>query len=906
MPRAPDARSANSDKALAAYRGRHAQADVIVCGCGPSLRELVPRDDTINIGVNDVGRLFDPTYLVIINPRTQFKNDRFKYVERSNARALFTQLDLGKVGPPVIRFKLGRYGGVDLDGETLHYTQNSPYVAVCLAAHMGAARIGLIGVDFTDDHFFGRTGRHPLAGRLREIDAQYGRMASALSRRGVELVNLSPISRLTSLRRMRIESSGTWQHVEAAAPTPMPTREPLRLVTKTMQRNEAMKVSIDKYAPGMVADLLDRLAKSAKQLGYDVVRQVRRAGHDRNAIAIVWNGRNHAAKGPTLYCEHGWLPRSAYQISPRGINADSHLAPFAWDGAALTPEQSDALDAHIAAIKSASFSGYYQYMQAGKGEVELPSQFLLVPLQIELDTNIVRHAPRWLRSMQALVDYVARINPPWPVIFKQHPADGRRHNQQLRLRARRKIDSIWPHSKGNIHQLLKSPGCRGILTINSNVAHDGLLWDVPAIVLGRNVWPSSGAVTPFLTEVPPNWARLAASVTDPAAIACRRAYAHYLMSNQWTLEDAADSERVAALLKNAVAGKATAVPAFATRTRVVKPSFALHSQRTNAASARPLINVVASDKGWLFESWKHRYAALQRSDLRIAATDRPVRNADAWIFIRAREAALTPDPSRTLVQIHDLAHGGIYQRGGERSAVRDCAALSLTHARQREILQASGIDVGGRSIVVRSVGWSAGTARAPAADDTRGSSMRIAWLGRPSPCRDGSDASQLQMFLDAVARLEARPEVALIGERLEKSQARLRGAGINCRAHSRRQFPLARCEEWLGRFDCVVVTGTTDAGPWPLFDALHCGVPVVATRVGSAPELLADGTCGRLVDDSLQMSAALDEILGAREAWKSRRAEIAQRVVDLNLSGWVEANVDLALTLARPALRRVA
>jgi hypothetical protein len=186
-----------------AYRDVHAGASVIVGGCGPTLRDLIAGEEAITIGVNDVGRLFDPTYLVVVNPRAQFKGDRFRFVEQSNARALFTQVDLGVVKPPVVRFKLGRYGGVEPDGDTLHYTQNSPYVAVCLAAHMGAKRIGLIGVDLTDDHFFARTGRHPLAGRLREIDAQYGRLAESLARRGIELVNLGAASRLTTLRKIR-------------------------------------------------------------------------------------------------------------------------------------------------------------------------------------------------------------------------------------------------------------------------------------------------------------------------------------------------------------------------------------------------------------------------------------------------------------------------------------------------------------------------------------------------------------------------------------------------------------------------------------------------------------------------------------------------------------------------------
>lgn len=885
---------------LRAWRGLHEGASIVVCGCGPSLRELSVRERLVTIGVNDVGRLFDPTYLVVVNPRNQFREDRFRYVETSNASALFTQLDLGRVRPRIVKFRLGRYGGVDIEGDALHYTQNSPYVAACLAAHMGARRIGLIGVDFTDDHFFARTGRHPLAGRLREIDAQYGRLAAALGRRGVELVNLSSISRLTSLPRMRIDDAGAWQRTESGIVSPEP-------------RTSTMRVSIDKYAPGIIADLLDRLAATARQLGYEVTRQARCSGHDRHALAIVWNGRNHCGHGPRLYCEHGWLPRSAYQISPRGINADSHLAPFVWDRIALSAAASAALDSHIAAIKAASFSGYYQYMEAGKEQVALPPQFLLVPLQIELDTNIVRHAPAWLRSMQALIDYVTRVDPPWPVIFKQHPADARRNNQQLRLRTRRRQDRIWAHSQGNIHQMLKSPACRGILTLNSNVAHDGLLWDVPAIVLGRNVWPAAGDVKPFLTAVPSDWSQLAASATDPMAVACRRAYAHYLMVNQWTLTDACDATRVEALLKSA---KAVAPEPSVQRRWRMTPSNALESMpgrtlssvpRAQAGRERPLINVVAENRGWLFEVWKRRYAQVRRSDLRIVATDRPMRNADAWIFVRAREAGRTPDPTRTLVQIHDLADAGLYQRSAERSAVRDCAALSFTHPRQRDILQANSIDVASRQSIVRPVGWSSIDAVAPSTCE-RASAARapsIAWIGRPAPCKRG-DGSQLRTFLDAAAVLPMRPHTALIGERLEKSAAELRSVGIDCRAYDSKRFPIARCAEWIGHFDCVIVTGETDAGPWPLFDALHAGVPVVATRVGWASELLADGTCGRLVDDSSAMSAAIEGILAQRERWRAQRAQIAARVIDYSLSNWVGANVELALSLARPAMRRVA
>nr|MBM1004221.1 hypothetical protein [Desulfofustis sp. PB-SRB1] len=148
---------------LAGYKDLHRGETIVVCGCGASLNDLPNPENLITIGVNDVGRLFDPTYLVVVNSRHQFSGDRFRHVETSRARALFSHLDLGIRHPHQVRFRLGKRGGTDFsDPSVLHYTRNSPYVALCLAIHMGASRIGLIGVDFTEDHFFGATGTHHL------------------------------------------------------------------------------------------------------------------------------------------------------------------------------------------------------------------------------------------------------------------------------------------------------------------------------------------------------------------------------------------------------------------------------------------------------------------------------------------------------------------------------------------------------------------------------------------------------------------------------------------------------------------------------------------------------------------------------------------------------------------------
>ena len=72
---------------------------------------------------------------------------------------------------------------------------------------MGAKRIGLIGVDFTDHHFFGHTGRHVLTPQLASIDAEYRALGQAFARQGIEVINLSQKSRITAFKKGTFESN---------------------------------------------------------------------------------------------------------------------------------------------------------------------------------------------------------------------------------------------------------------------------------------------------------------------------------------------------------------------------------------------------------------------------------------------------------------------------------------------------------------------------------------------------------------------------------------------------------------------------------------------------------------------------------------------------------------------------
>lgn len=196
-------------KELKDFHGIHAGEKIVVCGCGTSLLDFKEHhQDFITIGVNDVSALFDPTYLLVTDHAGRFNgNDRKNRVMQSKAKHLFTCAK-GWRHKSLVYFELGSRSLVNLDNPSKvdHYL-NSPYAAVNLAYKLGAKNIGLIGVDFTDGHFYNpKDGRHPLikSNYLDKLNSAYGALAFELQKRGTTLVNLSEISKI-QLKKMTIE-----------------------------------------------------------------------------------------------------------------------------------------------------------------------------------------------------------------------------------------------------------------------------------------------------------------------------------------------------------------------------------------------------------------------------------------------------------------------------------------------------------------------------------------------------------------------------------------------------------------------------------------------------------------------------------------------------------------------------
>ena len=179
-----------------------------MCGCGTSLSELKNPERFTTIGVNDVGAFFNPTYLVCVNDHHGFNKepDRWKHIENTQANAVFTHIkDLAICNKDkIVELSLGKYGSTDWETDKISYTSNSPYIAVCIAAFFSAKKIYIIGVDFTRDHFFGKTGEHSLNNKINSINVEYQNLHRALALKGIEFYNLSQTSRI-DIPKIKIE-----------------------------------------------------------------------------------------------------------------------------------------------------------------------------------------------------------------------------------------------------------------------------------------------------------------------------------------------------------------------------------------------------------------------------------------------------------------------------------------------------------------------------------------------------------------------------------------------------------------------------------------------------------------------------------------------------------------------------
>ena len=187
------------------FKDKHKGQKIMVVGCGTSTGTLSNPQDYITVGVNDLSRMFPPNYLVVLNDKSSFPHDRWKWIAETASPTVFTHIkNLAVPEEKRVLLQLGRYGGVDLEKDAVDYSSNSTYVACIIAAYLGASKIGLLGVDFTLNHFFAQSGEHTLSKKVTVINKEYDMLNQSMKAKGIEFVNLSETSRITCLTKQSI------------------------------------------------------------------------------------------------------------------------------------------------------------------------------------------------------------------------------------------------------------------------------------------------------------------------------------------------------------------------------------------------------------------------------------------------------------------------------------------------------------------------------------------------------------------------------------------------------------------------------------------------------------------------------------------------------------------------------
>jgi capsular polysaccharide export protein len=109
--------------------------------------------------------------------------------------------------------------------------------------------------------------------------------------------------------------------------------------------------------------------------------------------------------------------------------------------------------------------------------------FLFVPLQVRGDTQIAVHGG-WIKSVPAFIDAVAQaaqhLPPGWRVVFREHPSDRTGNAGQL---ARLVGPRVAVDNATDTFELVRRS--EGVVTVNSSVGIQSLLFGKPVLVLGR-------------------------------------------------------------------------------------------------------------------------------------------------------------------------------------------------------------------------------------------------------------------------------------------------------------------------------------------------------------------------------------------------------------------------------------
>ncbi len=207
-------------------------------------------------------------------------------------------------------------------------------------------------------------------------------------------------------------------------------------------------------------------------------------------FVVFWNGKKfHQAIGvkvaermgkKKIFFENGFLPHTT-QMDFHGVNASNTVPRDLSFYQSLTFDEDCSLPEVLQ--QRASYKKREDFTKP------LPPHYIFVPFQVAYDTQIIQHGG-WVNDMHALFDLVVQMAELTGLCFviKEHPSDRVSNYEDLHKRASEKI--IFSHQ--NTQLLIENADA--ILTVNSSVGIEGLLFAKRVIVLGEAFFAIDGIV----------------------------------------------------------------------------------------------------------------------------------------------------------------------------------------------------------------------------------------------------------------------------------------------------------------------------------------------------------------------------------------------------------------------------
>ncbi|MEP1961681.1 nitrogen fixation protein FixF [Tateyamaria sp.] len=205
-------------------------------------------------------------------------------------------------------------------------------------------------------------------------------------------------------------------------------------------------------------------------------------------VVIVYNGSVYpesvlaevSRERRRIFVEAGFFPNTL-QIDPKGLNGANSVPR---DPAFYLDTGED-----FAADGLPNIVNNRAAKVAGTGAVMLEQGYVFVPFQVPSDMQVTQHSP-WIRDMEMFLDAVleaAERNPDDVFVIKEHPS------------FKRSVKGLRPDhprvvfANDNVtSDLIKN--ARVVVTLNSTVGVEALLFDRPVITLGTACYNIDGLV----------------------------------------------------------------------------------------------------------------------------------------------------------------------------------------------------------------------------------------------------------------------------------------------------------------------------------------------------------------------------------------------------------------------------